>query len=181
MNRLGVETLPTLRVPVGNCAPPLAGRASSTGGGTPYLDPGAYTLDNGSGGSAVGPFRTTYNVAAPLTWSNEPAISAVTRSQGVQITWTGGDPNSYVYITGSSVNITNNSGASFVCLERVSAGGFTVPPPVLLALPASGGAQFPTGTLSVGSFSTPSRFTAPGLDAGFVTSLSFRSKSLNYQ
>ena len=152
------------------------------GGGTPYLDPGAYTFDNGSGGSAVGAFRTTHTMPAALTWTNEAAITVVTRSQGVLLTWSGGDPNSFVYISGSSFNTTNNVGAAFVCLERASVGSFTVPSGVLLALPAAAaGSTFPTGSLSVGGVTTPSRFNAPGLDAGYVTATSFTSKSVNYQ
>jgi hypothetical protein len=57
-------------------------------------------------------------------------------------------------------------GASFVCTARVSEGSFTVPPVVLLALPASGsesGAPL-MGTLGVSSVSNPVAFTASGLD-----------------
>ena len=168
----------------GNYSAQLSGQPTDPfgGGGTPYLDPGAYTFDNGSGGSAVGAFRTTHTMPAALTWTNEASITAVTRSQGVLITWTGGDPNSFVYISGSSVNTTNNVGAVFVCMERASVGSFTVPSGVLLALPAgAAGATFPTGSLIVGSVTTPSRFNAPGLDAGYVSASSFTSKLVNYQ
>jgi hypothetical protein len=52
---------------------------------------------------------------------------------------------------------------SFVCNAPVSAGQFTVPPSVLLALPSG------TGSLSVENSTNPQTFTATGLDLGYVT------------
>ena len=60
----------------------------------------------------------------------------------IDVTWTGGDPNSKVQI-GGSVNITDpvthmsTGGASFDCQEDNTAGHFTVGPEVLSLLPAS--------------------------------------------
>lgn len=157
------------------------------GGGTPlpggppvqpdYLNPGAYTI-TGPGGTQVGAFTAPFNNPAPLTWTNRDATNSVNRSQGVTITWSGGDPASFAYITGASFTEAG-VGASFVCTERVAAGRFTVPPAVLLALPPSAG-DVP-GILLVGSSTNPTRFNASGLDAGYIVATSSSGKTVTYQ
>src|SRR5207253_6586559 len=62
----------------------------------PFLEAGSYTVDNGAGGTDVGPFTATLTLKTPLTWTNQDAITQVTRSQGVQVTWSGGDPGGVV-------------------------------------------------------------------------------------
>lgn len=50
----------------------------------------------GTGGQ-VGPFSVTVTLSPPLmTWTNSSAAATVTRSQGLQINWSGGQPSSYV-------------------------------------------------------------------------------------
>jgi uncharacterized protein (TIGR03437 family) len=118
---------------------------------------GTFTF-KGSGGSQVGAFTTSVSYTNPLVWTNSSAITAVNRASGQSINWTGGAPASFVYIGGTSSSST--ASASFVCYAPVSAGSFTVPPYVLLALPAG------NGTLGVTNESTPVSFTASGLDFG---------------
>lgn len=148
-----------------------------------YLDAGIYSLNNGSGGagtSAVGPFQVSHTIPPALQWLNESSITTVNRAQGVQVTWSGGDPNSFVEIAGVAVDPSKTAAAVFVCAERASAGSFTVPAAVLLALPATG-ATGEAGFLFVGSFTTPTRFTATGLDLGYVVSLDLIGKEVAYQ
>ncbi len=118
---------------------------------------GSYTF-NGSGGSQVGSFNTTVSYTSPLVWTNSSSISSVTRASGQTITWTGGASGSYVFIGGDSSSST--ASASFICYAPVSAGSFTVPPYVLLALPVG------NGGLSLENISTPVSFSASGLDYG---------------
>jgi hypothetical protein len=155
----------------------------------PFLDPGAYTIA-GSGGPAggtttVGSFSQAFDVPATLEWTNEDAIDTVTRSEGVTINWTGGDPNGYVMISGSSTaaDAPGSPTASFTCWERTSAGTFAVPSVILLSLPQSGAGEESTGTLMVGSVAEPERFSPlpSGLDEGYVTSTVFNSKQVAYQ
>jgi len=140
-----------------------------------FLDPGSYTIDNGTGGTgtnAVGHFNVAFTLPQFITWSNMDAINTVNRSQGVDVTWTGGDPNGKVIVSGTSVTATSGDGpgAGFVCIESASAGHFFVKPEVLLALPSSaltnltdfGGIMFVTGG------GVQATFTAPGLDKGTV-------------
>ena len=141
----------------------------------PYLDKGQYTV-TGPGGADVGQFTATINLPDPLVWTNQDSITTVLRSQDLPITWSGGDPNAFVFITGYSVS-ADNVGATFTCTERVSAGQFTVPSFVLSALPPSGSSEgVPLGGLLVGTtpLPGPNKFTAPGLDAAyFIYSMSF--------
>lgn len=118
---------------------------------------GSYTF-NGSGGSQVGKFSVSVSYANPLVWTNSSTITAVNRASGQTVTWTGGASGSYVYIGGTSSSST--ASASFVCYAQASAGSFTVPSYVLLAMPAG------NGTLSLENITTPVSFTASGLDYG---------------
>lgn len=150
-----------------------------------YLDPGSYTI-SGTGGPDVAAFNVQITVPPALTWTNQDAISAVTRSNGQLVTWSGGDPAGYVDITGSStlvIGTTSAIGASFACREHTSAGSFMIPASVTLAMPASasiGGFAFP-GTLGISAASLPTQFTATGLDLGFANSLVSASKEVAYQ
>ncbi len=156
-------------------------------GQPPYLTPGSYLFDNGSGGPDIGNFKASANFPPTLTWTNKAAITAVTRSQGQNITWTGGDPSGYVTITGTSI-VTEPStlAGTFTCTAPVSAGQFSIPPVVLLSLPAStslsvGGITIDTGSLSVGTSTNPVKFTAPNLDLGYIVASSDSSKTVGYR
>ena len=128
------------------------------GPGTPgnYLDPGRYTF-TGPGGAEVGAINTAVDMAPELTWTNRENLRRITRANGAEVTWTGGNPNGEVDITGSSAIPLDDGrvvAASFHCRERTAAGRFRIPPHVLLQMPASGatGAGFPMpGNLSVAS------------------------------
>jgi uncharacterized protein (TIGR03437 family) len=154
------------------------------GAGTLYLSPGNYTYSGtgGSGTNAVGPFQVTHNHVDNFNWTNADAVTAVNRSSGLTVNWTGGDPNGYISIVGSSTNVANNAGAIFACYVSQSLGTFTVPSGILLALPVSGSSQgTPNGNLIVGSISKDTRFTATGIDLGFVVSAEQVFKSVAYQ
>lgn len=137
---------------------------------------GSFTFDNGSGGKDVQHFNATLNVPAAFTWGNQAQVTAVTRSQGVNVTWSGRAPGSFVNITGSSSSTIGGKvvSVSFVCQAPISAGQFTVPVSVLLALPAG------NGSLSVGNFGASQTFTAGGLDLGILGGGSQTSKTLTY-
>ncbi len=136
---------------------------------------GAFTF-TGTGGKTVGAFTTTLNFPAPLVWTNMSSITSVNRSQGVTVNWTGGGTGTYVSITGSSSATINGQFTlvGFTCSAPVSAGTFTVPPPVLLALPAG------NGSLSVGNSTNPQTFTASGLDIGYAFAGTTLSNSPTY-
>jgi len=137
---------------------------------------GTFTFDNGSGGKDVGHFNTSINAAPALNWTNQASINAVTRTQGVNVTWTGGASGSFVGISGGSSATSGGKTytVSFSCIAPVAAGQFTVPVNVLLALPAG------AGSLAVSNSGNFQTFTASGLDVGFVSASSSTSKTLNY-
>ena len=127
---------------------------------------GTFTFDNGSGGKDVQHFNTVLTLPAGISWTNASQIASVSRGQGVNVTWTGGAAGSYVEITGGSTATIGGQSTSvtFVCLAPVAAGVFTVPPSVLLSLPAG------DGTLSLGNYANVKLFTAPGIDLGMLSS-----------
>lgn len=141
-------------------------KATLSAAGT-FLGLGAYTV-TGAGGKDVGPFNATATFPATPTLASPLYSSslAVTRSSGMTVTWAGGGPNGNVEIlVQSATDNTYSTGATAQCTAPASAGTFTLPPYVLLALPAgnfgsftfvSGFAEFPfTATdLSVGILNT---------------------------
>jgi len=162
------------------------------GGGstTPlYLDPGAYTVNNGSGGADVGKFTANINIATPLTWTNESSITTVVRANGQLVTWTGGDPSSIVVITGYSIQLGSNPdgsdslGGFFTCYAPDSAKQFLIPSVVLDNLPPSSlipEVNIPAGSLSVASQQSVT-FTATGIDQGTLSSTVSSSNTIAYK
>jgi uncharacterized protein (TIGR03437 family) len=129
---------------------------------------GTFTF-KGTGGADVGPFTTGVSLPNPLTWTNAGSDGTITRSNGVTVTWTGGSSGTFVEITGYSSAAGFSS--SFLCTAPVSAGTFTVPAPVLLAMPAG------SGNLDLSNYANYQTFTATGLDFGF--SSGYVSDSIN--
>jgi uncharacterized protein (TIGR03437 family) len=148
---------------------------------------GSFSFNNGSGSPSVGAFTATLQMAAPVTWSNVDSISTVTRANGLTVNWTGGDPSTYVGITGLSIGSVNGSDTDFVvgdftCQAPVSAGAFTVPSGVLLSLPASAtvaGISF--SSLSLSNITGPVTFTATGLDLGLAEASVETTLTVTYQ
>ena len=111
-------------------------------GGIPAT--GGTFIFTGSGGADVGPFTSTITFSDPLlTWTNKDVVAAADRSKDLTITWTGGNPGSYVIITGTSTATSTSSLlgliGGFTCLTYADAGHFTVPSYILSALPAGSG------------------------------------------
>jgi uncharacterized protein (TIGR03437 family) len=156
------------------------------GGGAPFLDPGAFTIDNGAG-AVVGGFRTQLTIPANFSWTNEAAVNTVNRAAGQEFTWSGAGANSTVVIFGFSFDGVAKVGGGFYCLERGSANRFTVPASVLLALPRNvapaeaGGELVPTGQVGIGLTGEPARFTASNLDIGVATHSALSLKGANFQ
>jgi len=131
---------------------PLAAGAIPQSGGT-------FTF-NGSGGADVGSFTSTITFSPLLTWTNTSAAATIDRTQDLRVTWTGGNPGTYVYIGGTSL-IPPTTIVAYTCLAPVDAGQFTVPSYILLALPPGNG-----GTSLQNFFY--SSLPATGLDIGLA-------------
>lgn len=148
----------------------------------PYVLPGSHVL-SGLGGTDVGALEALGDLGMPLTWTNREQFANVNKSDGLTVTWSGGDPiNERVRIFGASLlgSRSNAVGAAFVCRADVAAGSFTVGPEVLRPLPDSdpGGLS---GFLRVGTSAKPVRFSASGLDAGWFTIEVMRSQIVDYE
>ncbi|HYL37480.1 MAG TPA: hypothetical protein VEV17_16315 [Bryobacteraceae bacterium] len=157
--------------------------------GSVFLDPDAYTADNGGGGADVPSFTGNLNVPSPgLKFVNIDAINNVTRSQGVTVQWSGGDPNGYVTVVGSVTNVGTTPGsvtltANFGCSAAVSDGQLTVPSWVTMSLVANTGPAVTAtslGTLSITTYST-NRLQIPTLDLAVITYQIILGKGLTYQ
>jgi hypothetical protein len=136
---------------------------------------GAFTF-TGSGGADVGSFKATINLPNPLLdWTNQTAGATINRGQGVQVSWTGGTPGSYVIIEGNSSNDTIGANGNFTCIANQSALGFMVPGYVTSALPPG------SGTLEVDNVSTYAPFSATGLDFGIAFGISGTTVNSVYQ
>jgi uncharacterized protein (TIGR03437 family) len=120
---------------------------------------GTFTF-TGTGGADVGAFTGSVVFNTPLVWTNSTSDGTVTRASGVTVDWNGGNPGTYVQISGSASNA--GFSASFVCNAPVAAQTFTVPPPVLLALPAG------SGSLAVSNYTIPAVLTIPNLDFAYA-------------
>ncbi len=103
---------------------------------------GTFTF-KGAGGKDVGAFTSTVTLSNPLmTWTNQADAATVDRSKGLHVTWNGGNPGSYVYVTGTSTSSTLGVLAGYTCLVHAEDGQFTVPSYILSGLPVGkGGAQ----------------------------------------
>jgi uncharacterized protein (TIGR03437 family) len=150
----------------------------------PFLDPGAYTVDNGAGGPDASAFQATLSIPAapaPLNWTNLDSIQTIDRSQDLTVTWTGGDPaREYVLIGGS---VSGPAAMTiFGCAERVEAGRLVIPSVILSALPLN-----PTDATasSFGVGRAPllggAKFSGGGIDAGYFAYGEITMKNVTYR
>jgi uncharacterized protein (TIGR03437 family) len=188
----GLDAGSSLTVTDGNRQGGISESSSNTGVYTEdYELPVGSATFTGTGGKSVGAFSVTLPIVSEnLNWSNESGITNITRSSGVEVTWTGAAADSTVQITGFSIGGTSTSnaaGAGFTCTAPGSAGQFTVPAAILQALPPS--ADFSssilpivTGSLGISSSGAPVSFSANGLDFGRAyTESTFNNSTVVYQ
>lgn len=136
----------------------------------------SYTF-KGPGGKDVGSFTVSITFPTLLDWTNENSITTVTESQGQAITWTGGEPGTYIFIGGSSstagpppVSIT------FFCYVPVEDQQFTIPSYVLLTLPKG------NGTLGMSNSAKPVQFpSTTGLDSASAQATDTFDTNVTYQ
>ncbi len=132
-----------------------------------FLDGGPYTA-SGTGGPNVGSFSVGINYPKAFAWTNQGNQMSVDRASGMKVNWTGGSPASLVQISGQTsvaASTTSTVSARFDCWVKASDGTFTIPPAVLLAMPATTPTSL--GTLTVGT-NDHLPFTATGVDRGLI-------------
>ena len=156
----------------------------TTTSGPDYLVPGPYTLDNGGGGADIGPFSGTLINPTPVNWTNMPAPGGtVQTSQGITLTWTGGDPGGVVVIVGSSIALQGTVSYSglFGCYAFASDGQYTVPAFITQQLPPTGPAPSGIGILQIQAIIGNLTTTFPGIDLLTYFSIQAVGDSVVYQ
>ena len=145
----------------------------------PPVQPGEYTLENGKGGTDVGPFSTAFTVPdSPFTWTNPDTLD-IQRDSDLHITWNGGDPKAGYVVVGILFAegppgswFTQVGGTS--CVARAGQGTLTIPTSDLwTSLTRTAGRV----QVSV-SYYAPHFFEAPGIDVGAVFFGAGSSKTL---
>ena len=151
---------------------------------TSFLQPGAYTLDNGNGGSDVPGFQATFNINPVIAWTNAASLTAIDRSKDLQITWQGGaiDDRVLVMVYSAAVDASFNVVAGIAaCSQLASVGQLTIPASYLSLLPAANAAAG-GGFIAFYSESVPSRFQpSAGVDAGYIVALGYSTAAVQVQ
>jgi uncharacterized protein (TIGR03437 family) len=145
-----------------------------------YLAAGTYTV-SAPGGADVPKFSAQITIPTmPVMTSPAPDAAnpiAVTRSNGMTVTWTGGQANQMIQLEGfNATDNTFNTGADFLCSVPASAGTFTVPPSVLMALPAGS-----FGGLTFRAFAIPATITGTGLTVAFANATYESFATVNFK
>jgi uncharacterized protein (TIGR03437 family) len=156
----------SLKGPNGTVSIPDNGQQTTIDGKGAFLVPGTYTL-TGTGGKDIGPFTANFTILATPTLASPTNNSTATRANGLTVSWTGGDPKGTLSLqVFSATDNTFTLGSAATCFAPVSAGSFTIPPYVMLALPA--------GNFGGLVFGTPYMYApmmASGLNFGLIQTL----------
>jgi len=141
-------------------APQLGAYSANLAAGAIPSTGGPFTFA-GSGGADVGPFTSTVTFSNPIfNWTNQSTAASVDRTQGFTVTWTGGNPGTFVFIGGSLT--ASGLTAAYGCRAPVEAGQFTVPSYILLGMPAGSGSTMVNHQVDL-------TFSATGLDTTALT------------
>jgi hypothetical protein len=185
------ELVPSGMIPFQNTAGAYTGGIDSSpsdrfipaGGG------GQFTFSNGNSGAA-GQFQASLTVpTTPFNWSQRTALNqqTVNRAKGLTVTWSNGDPNSYVQISGRSMGSLGSTGVvEFTCSAPASAGQFTIPSTVFASMPAASLTQNIADPayvpiLQVAQLSLPQSFSVPNLDFASIQFIASYSIMVSYQ
>jgi uncharacterized protein (TIGR03437 family) len=99
---------------------------------------GTFTFQ-GSGGADVGSFNVSLDIHNPLlTWTNSADAANIDKSKGLLVKWTGGNPGSFVIISGSVADAVGTF-VRYQCEVSADAGQFLVPSYILSVLPDGSG------------------------------------------
>ncbi|HEY3738909.1 MAG TPA: hypothetical protein VGL53_03645 [Bryobacteraceae bacterium] len=149
----------------------------------PFLASGGLTLSV-PGGNDIAAVSMDGPVPQPFTWSNRNDILAITRANGLDLTWTGGDPAASVFIIVMSTDLPSNSSAAAGCIVPPGASEFIVPADVLANLPATRyRAMQSRGAVYIGQWNlaAPPNVSTPGIDFGAFLPIFVTGKSVSFQ
>lgn len=134
------------------------------------LTPGTYTFST-SGGKDVKALNLAINVPTPFTLTNQTSLASINRSQGATVTWSGGFSNGIILVSGLSPSPAGS--VSFLCYAPSSAGQFTIPSSILLALTPG------PGKLGVLNLTSPQ--TVPGVSFSVTAAIVSFSMPTTYK
>jgi hypothetical protein len=141
----------------------------------------------GGGGPDIGSFSAQVTLpGGGMSYNSSTLnnVTSVTRSQGLTVMWTPpGNPDPdllFIQISGFSFVPNATFGAEFVCNVPLEAGRFTIPPPVLLALPPQPSGAPPQAQLEIDLIITK-QFMAPGVDVGTINWVTPSIEQFSYQ
>ena len=123
--------------------------------GTTLPDGGTYTI-SGSGGTQVGPFTASAALPQRFVVTNWDAITAIDRSNGLTVNWSGSGFDTVV-IGATGQSLTTNETVTVSCVLPASLGTFSIPQGALAML-------FPT---QAASLTVTASTVAPGTAAAF--------------
>jgi hypothetical protein len=137
-----------------------------------FIEPGTFSVANGSGGANVGPFTWELTLPAAVVPTNIPAT--VNRAQDLTLNWTGGSPFSVVSIfafNGLPVSESLGSYVYIMCKAVASSGTFTIPSAILNLLPTNGyGTLTAQGVnISIAGIVESHYAGSAGIDAGILS------------
>ncbi|MBI1353217.1 MAG: hypothetical protein GC160_02645 [Acidobacteria bacterium] len=146
--------------------------------------PGETFAFQGTGSDKVGPFTASVTLPPAFSTTNLEGMTNISRSQDLELTWMGGDPSSYVVVTGTSSDLATVFTA-FSCSARASAGRLTVPRDVLASMvPSKVIANSPlatTGQLIVYNYMLPKNFTVDKIDNANISFYTGETAVVDYQ
>jgi uncharacterized protein (TIGR03437 family) len=151
-----------------------------------YLVPGDYVV-NSEGGGSVGDFTARLTLPSPIRWTGQIEPAGPGRNQDLDFTWEGGNRADLVQPFGMSYSPETNLTGQFICSASADAGHFRVPSWVLSALPVTGSTgppDFrPTGSVGLvhATALNSGRFSAAGIDHGFLTSVTYFVKWASFR
>ncbi len=133
-----------------------------------FLAPGKYHL-KASGGEASGPFAADFRVPPELLSKSLMQQDFVTRRQGLRLAWSGGAPDSPVYVLAVSVRHSTTAFGACLCAAPIGQRKFTISPEALANLPATEPeSTMPLNLVFLISAPPPTPFQSRGEGVGYV-------------
>ncbi len=142
---------------------------------TPALMANSEYTFSAPGSSAIPHFTVPVTWPDLVTWTNESATGTLAATDGQLITWSGGPPDSWVIVVGTSNAPAVSLNVTFYCVALASDGQLMIPPYVLDAMPTG------VGTLFIENQTQPQTFTAKGIDYGYSTLGLISYENVTYQ
>jgi hypothetical protein len=179
------QSVPAVTVPAENYEQLLGGSVSPDSSAPLFFNPPSAVTVSASGGANVGAFSVSIPTSGSVQWTNQNSLSNVSRSSPLTVNWTApASSAATVLIAGGNFDTPNSASAIFMCTAAASTGTFTVPTWALANIPATPGhAVLANGQvlLALAPLSTPTSFSATGLNSGLGLFIDWLSQSVIWQ